>query len=150
MPRVFSDLNDIYPAGLFRRLAAMLYDLFLLFALFILVGFVGVAITGGEANEHPLFQLLVLLVPVVFYGYFWRKTGQTLGMLAWKIRVQTLQGQPVNLKQTLLRLLGGLLSWSCLGLGYLWVYFDKEKRTWPDLLSRTQVVVIPSKKKALN
>ncbi len=148
MPRVFTELNDIYPAGLFRRLAAMVYDLFLLFALFVLVGFIGVGLTGGEANEHPLFQLAVLLVPVGFYGYFWRKSGQTLGMLAWRIRVQTLQGQPVNLKQTLLRLLGGLLSWSFLGLGHLWLYFDKEKRTWPDLLSGTQVVVIPAKKKS--
>ncbi|SFC18471.1 Uncharacterized membrane protein YckC, RDD family [Marinospirillum celere] len=145
MPRIFSNLNDIYPAGLFRRLAAILYDLFLLFALFILVGFVGVALTGGEANEHPLFKIAVFLVPVGFYGYFWRKTGQTLGMLAWRIRVQTYQGQPVNLKQTLLRLAGGLISWLFFGLGYLWIYFDKEKRTWPDLLSRTQVVVVPKK-----
>ena len=146
MPRIFSNLNDIYPAGLFRRLAAIVYDLFLLFALFILVGFAGVLVTGGEANDSLLFKVAVLLVPLGFYGYFWRKTGQTLGMLAWKIRVQTLQGQPVNLKQTLLRLLGGLLSWSFLGLGHLWLFFDKEKRTWPDLLSRTQVVVVPSKK----
>jgi uncharacterized RDD family membrane protein YckC len=146
MPRIFNDLNSIYPAGLFRRLAAMVYDLFLLFALFMLVGFVGVGIAGGEV-EHPLFRLTVLLVPVIFYGYFWRKTGQTLGMLAWRIRVQTPQGEPVNLKQTLLRLLGGLLSWSCLGLGYFWLFFDQDKRTWPDLLSGTQVVVIPKNKK---
>ena len=147
MPRVFSDLNDIYPAGLFRRLASMVYDSFLLFALFVLVGFIGVALTGGEENQHPLFRLAVLLVPVGFYGYFWRKSGQTLGMLAWRIRVQTPQGQPVNLKQTLLRLLGGLLSWSCLGLGHLWLKFDREQRTWPDLLSGTQVVVVPPKPK---
>lgn len=145
MPRIFSDLNEIYPAGLFRRLAAIVYDLFLLFALFILVGFVGVLLTGGDANEHPLFRLAVFLVPLGFYGYFWRKSGQTLGMLAWRIRVQTYQGQPVNLKQTLLRLAGGLVSWLFCGLGYLWIYFDQEKRTWPDLLSRTQVVVVPKK-----
>ncbi|MDR9468222.1 RDD family protein [Marinospirillum sp.] len=148
MPRVFSELNAIYPAGLFRRLAAITYDLFLLFALLMLVGFIGVALTGGEANEHLLFKLAVFLVPVVFYGFFWRRAGQTLGMLAWRIRVQTPQGQPLNLKQTLLRLLGGLLSWGCLGLGYLWLFFDREKRTWPDLLSGTQVVVIPKKAKS--
>lgn len=146
MPRVFDHLNEVYPSGLFRRLAAIVYDLFLLFSLFVLVGFVGVALTGGEANEHPLFKLAVLLVPLGFYGYFWRKSGQTLGMLAWRIRVQTPQGQPINLRQTLLRLLGGLLSWSFLGLGHVWLFFDKEKRTWPDLLSGTQVLVIPSKK----
>lgn len=147
MPRHFESSNDIYPAGLFRRLAAITYDLFLLFALFMLVGFVGVALTGGEENESPLFKLAVILVPVFFYGYFWRKSGQTLGMLAWRLRVQTLKGQPINLKQTLLRLLGGLLSWLCLGAGHVWLKFDREGRTWPDLFSNTQVVVLPSQKK---
>ncbi|SFX21451.1 RDD family protein [Marinospirillum alkaliphilum] len=145
MTRAFSHLNDIYVAGLFRRLAAMVYDLFLLAALFILAGFIGVALTGGEANEHPLFQLLVWTVPFLFYGFFWRRSGQTLGMLAWRIRVQTLQGGPISTTQTFLRLIGGLLSWSCLGLGYLWLKFDREQRTWPDLLSGTQVVVVPRK-----
>ncbi|MFK7159561.1 RDD family protein [Marinospirillum sp. MEB164] len=146
MARYFDHLNETYPAGLFRRLAAMVYDLFLLAALFVLAGFIGVALTGGEANEHPLFKILVWMVPFLFYGFFWHKTGQTLGMLAWRIRVQTLDGQPVNPRQTFLRLIGGLLSWSCLGLGYLWLKFDTEQRTWPDLLSRTQVVVVPQRK----
>lgn len=147
MSHVFADLNEIYYAGLARRLAAILYDAILLGAIFMLFGFVGVSITNGEANEHWLFKLLIWIVPFLFYGYFWRRGGQTLGMLAWRIRVQTPQGQPINAKQTLLRLVGGLASWGCLGLGYLWLFFDKEKRTWPDLLSGTQVVVIPKKKK---
>lgn len=143
MPRVFNHLNDVYPSGLFRRLAAMVYDLFLLTALFMLAGFIGVAITSGEANEHLLFKLLVWMVPFLFYWYFWRRSGQTLGMLAWRIRVQTPQGEALNARQTFLRLIGGLLSWSCLGLGYLWLKFDREQRTWPDILSGTQVVVLP-------
>lgn len=148
MVRVFTDLNDVYPSGLFRRLAAMVYDLFLLFALVVLVGFIGVALLGSDMDQHPLFalfRLAVFSVPLLFYGFFWRRSGQTLGMLAWRIRVQTPQGQPLNLRQTLLRLLGGLLSWGCLGLGYLWLFFNHEKRTWPDLLSGTEVVVIPKK-----
>lgn len=147
MSHVFADLEDVYFAGLFRRLAAIIYDSLLLAAIFMLYGFVGVSITGGEANEHVAFQLLMWVIPFVFYGYFWRHGGQTLGMQAWRLRVQTPLGQPINAKQTLLRLLGGLLSWSCLGLGFLWLFIDKEQRTWPDIFSGTQVVVIPKKKK---
>ena len=147
MSHVFADLNDIYFAGLFRRLAAIVYDSLLLGAIFMLLGFIGVAFTDGEANEHLLFKLLVWIVPFLFYGYFWRKAGQTLGMLAWRIRVQTPQGQPINAKQTFLRLVGGILAWGCLGLGFLWLFIDKGKRTWPDILSGTQVVVVPKKKK---
>lgn|SRR5690554_1602987 len=147
MSHVFADLDEVYFAGLFRRLAAIIYDSLLLGAIFMLYGFVGVSLTGGEANEHLAFQLLAWVIPFVFYGYFWRRAGQTLGMLAWRIRVQTTQGQPINAKQTFLRLIGGLCSWACLGLGFLWLFIDKEKRTWPDIFSGTQVVVVPKKKK---
>jgi len=147
MPHIFTDLEDVYFAGFFRRLAAIVYDSLLLAAIFMLYGFVGVAITGGEANEHLIFKLLVWVIPFLFYGYFWQRAGQTLGMLAWRIRVQTEHGQSINTKQTFLRLMGGLCSWCCFGLGYLWLFIDKEKRTWPDIFSGTQVVVLPKKKK---
>lgn len=143
MVRQFPDLNDCYPAGLWRRLAAIVYDSLLVLALWFLVGFIGVGIVGGEANEHWLFWLAVWSVPVVFYAFFWRRSGQTLGMMAWRLRVQTKDGYPLNLRQTLLRLLGGLLSWIPPFLGLLWVVFDLEKRSWSDLLSGTQVVVVP-------
>lgn len=138
---------NTYPAGLLRRLAAVVYDALLILALLMVFGFIGVAVTKGEANAHWLFKLLVWLVPVAFYTYFWRKGGQTLGMQAWRLRVQTVQGQRISRRQAGLRLVGGLAAWLCLGLGFVWLLFDAHKRAWPDLLSGTQVVVVPKNNK---
>lgn len=143
----YPDLNLVSIASLLRRLAAIFYDLLLILALLMLVGFIGVAITGGEANESWLFKIFSQLVPIVFYAYFWRRGGQTLGMVAWRLRVQTLDGRPIDFRQTMLRLLGGLLSWLTLGLGFIWMWIDAEKRTWPDLFSQTQVVLVPKVKR---
>lgn len=140
--RQFSNLDNLAYAPLTRRLAAMVYDLLLVLALLFLFGFIGVAISGGEANESQLFKLSVWVVPFIFYSYFWRKSGQSLGMLAWRLRIQTHQGTPISQLQVFLRLIAALVSWACLGLGYWWVLLDKQKRSWPDILSNSQTLLI--------
>lgn len=36
-----------------------------------------------------------------------------------------------------------IASWLCLGLGFLWMLWDKDKRTWHDRYSESQVVRLP-------
>ncbi|BBI48379.1 hypothetical protein HORIV_08000 [Vreelandella olivaria] len=67
----------------------------------------------------------------------------TLGMQAWRLRVQTAEGRSLNLKQCLIRCAVAWLSLLALGLGYLWVLFDQQRRSWPDIASNTQTVVLP-------
>ena len=49
----------------------------------------------------------------------------------------------VSLEQNILRFLGGLLAAAPLGLGYLWMLVDPDRRTWGDMLSDSRVVVEP-------
>ena len=37
------------------------------------------------------------------------------------------------------------VSLAALGLGYWWVLFDRQRRSWPDIVSRTETVVLPKK-----
>lgn len=143
----FSHLDDCWPAGLWRRLAAMLYDTLVLMALWMLVGFIGVALNGGEANESPLFHSALLVVTFAFLAFFWMRGGMTLGMQAWRLRVQTRDGGPITLSQCLIRFVGGLLSLAAFGLGYWWILFDSENRSWSDLASDSRVVVLPKTKR---
>jgi len=98
------------PAGLFRRLAALLYDLLLAIALAFVATFALLPLTGGEAiltstqgiTAHIYHALLFLLV----FGYFalcWTRGGQTLGMKAWRIRLQAAGGRRLNWTDALLR-----------------------------------------------
>jgi uncharacterized RDD family membrane protein YckC len=137
--------ETLAPAGLIRRLAALLYDSLLLFGLIFTGTVVLMPFTGGQAipKGNIAYQAYLLSLVGLFYGWCWTHGGQTLGMKAWRIRVQTAEGQMLGWRHAGLRLLCALLSWLPLGLGYLWSLFDPDKRTWHDRLSKTAVVVLP-------
>ncbi|MCE8022009.1 RDD family protein [Halomonas sp. MCCC 1A11036] len=154
MQRRFDQLDDVWPAGLARRLGAMLYDAFLVAAIWILitvlhVAFVryvlglGAAEVGAGAPQRLTLQLLLLVGAFLFFAFSWMRGGMTLGMQAWRLRVQTLDGHSITLVQSLVRYVVAWLSLAAFGLGYLWALFDTERRSWPDIVSRTRVVVLP-------
>jgi uncharacterized RDD family membrane protein YckC len=149
------DLTQARTPALWRRLAAILYDLFLLTALLVLAAaFVvlplglGFGIEVDTLRHHPLFRLYLFgLVPAVFFCGFWTRGGQTLGMRAWRIRVVNAEGNPLTLGAALLRLSTSLLSWAILGGGFLWSLVDKEGLAWHDRLSDTRLVMLERAKK---
>lgn len=135
------------PAGLLRRLAAGAYDLLLLAGLLMAVGFIVVVARGGAAVPPgtPAFSLLVGGVVAAFYTGFWRFGGQTLGMRAWRLRVETADGGRIGIGTGLLRLAASLLSLAAGGLGFLWIVVDPERQAWHDRLSGTRVVLLPKR-----
>ena len=138
------------PASLIKRLAAMLYDSMLIAALWMMVGAIGVASNEGEAVQGPLFNSALFLVTFLFFMIFWTRSGQTLGMMAWRIRVQTEDGQAISGLQALLRFFTAGLSFICLGAGYWWMLIDKQQRTWHDRYSESRVVQLPKRSKGKN
>ena len=141
------DNNCRYPAAsLFRQLAAMLYDSLLVFAVLFLASALAIAFNHGEAIEaNPVFSLYLLAILFTFYAWFWHKSGQTLGMRAWKIRIVAESGGNPGWAASYLRLVFALLSFACLGAGYLWRLF--RPYTWHDRLSRTRIVDVSSARK---
>jgi uncharacterized RDD family membrane protein YckC len=137
------------PASLLRRLGAMIYDGLLLAAILMVGTALFLPITHGEAVTQPVlrFVLRVFLLGLIvgFFGLFWTRTGQTLGMQSWRIKVERVDGGLLGWKDVALRLGAALLSWLPLGLGYLWILFDSESRAWHDRLTGTRVVVLPKR-----
>jgi len=139
-------------ARLPRRLAAMLYDSLLLLALLMVATALFLLPTGGEAIDprtHPALDLIYRLVLVAlivgFFGVPWTRSGQTLGMATWRLRVEREDGRSLTWGDALRRLGWALLSLLPLGLGFAWVLIDPERRAWHDRLSRTRVVVLPKR-----
>ncbi|MFA7097254.1 MAG: RDD family protein [Gammaproteobacteria bacterium] len=132
-------------AGLLRRLGAILYDSLLLLALLSVATALVLPLTGGEAIApgNPLYTSYLFFVGFFFFAWFWIHGGQTLGMRAWRIRVQQRNGAPITWGQALLRFLVAIASWLLLGAGFLWALFDKERMTWHDRYSQTVLVVVP-------
>ncbi|MDN6296607.1 MAG: RDD family protein [Halomonas sp.] len=152
--RRFTQLDSVTPAALPRRLAAMFYDGFLVLAIWLVVtvahlafmrfvlGYSAESVGAGNLAVATL-RLLLVCSAAAFFAYCWRRGGMTLGMQAWRLRVQTLDGSPISLFQSLVRCLTAWVSLAALGLGYWWVLFDAEKRSWPDIASGTRTVVLP-------
>lgn len=147
MPRVFNDDPKlIHPAGLTKRLLAMVYDFMVVVAIWMIIGAVAVTANQGEAIDSPLgnatLKSALLLLTFLYFGYSWTKTGQTLGMLAWRLRIQSMDGKTLSWQQSLIRFFAAAFSLACLGLGYLTMLFGDEKLTWHDRWSDSVVVVI--------
>lgn len=146
-------------AGFFRRFGSWVYDVLIAVAVYMVVGAVGFGLFALAANvglvdmgpyEHLidvqqnsiLYSALIYLWNLgwvaFFFIYFWARSGQTIGMKAWRLRVQNPDGSLISKKTGLKRILPTLL-----GLGNLLVIFDrKNKQSLQDKLTNTEVVVL--------
>lgn len=123
-------------------MAAVCYDAFLLLAVLFLATALALPFNAGQAfaGGQYFYPVYLLAISFVFYGWFWTHGGQTLGLRAWKIKVCNLDGHALGWGQAGIRFVSGLLSWACLGLGFLWCLFDKNRLCWHDYLSKTRLV----------
>lgn len=132
---------DCPPASLIKQLAAVLYDSLLIFGVLFFATAIALLLNGGEAIESNLwFSFYLLLTVFTFYAWFWNRSGQTLGMRVWKIRLIDDSGGNPGWGVCYLRLISALLSLLCFGLGYWWRIF--KPYTWHDRLSKTRVIDI--------
>lgn len=130
------------PASPWRRFAAMFYDSLLLFGLLFAATAVLLPFTAGSAIApgNLFYSLYLSAVCFLFYGWCWTHGGQTLGMRAWKIRLQDRDGRSLSWLRSLARFAAAALSWLPLGFGYWCMLFDREKRTWHDRITHTRVI----------
>lgn len=144
-----------------NRLLANIFDLcllgliniiFIFLSLFTIVGwdlvfsdFFSIALLGSQFSFSKLMFIFIFLL--IFTGYFvyflWRD-GQTIGKMLLKVRVVSVDGQPLTLKKALLRSFSYLASILTLGIGFFWIKFDKNNEAWYDRISKTHVVKLYS------
>jgi Predicted membrane protein/domain len=144
-------------APLWRRLAALVYDglllLALAFAYAALILAVEVQLFG--ASEAPvrhwsgiaglwaaLFDLGLWAWLSLYYLWCWRRSGQTLGMKTWRLRLQQPDGSPPTPRQAWLRCLLAPLALASV-IGYLWCLWSRTGDCLHDRWTGTRVVVLP-------
>jgi uncharacterized RDD family membrane protein YckC len=131
----------------------MLYDSLVVIALLMVTTALLLPFTGGEAItserhgaalEYAYRALLIMLV-YVFFGWFWTRRGQTLGMQAWRLKVTREDGAHLTWGDACKRLLAALVSLAPLGLGYFWLLIDRDGLAWHDRWTHTRVIVVPKR-----
>lgn len=134
-------------AGFARRFAALLYDSLLLLALLVIFTYGALFLTHGKELLYAavgawayVYQAGLIGVIAAYYILNWIRSGQTLGMRAWRLRLVSDSGRPVALKFAVLRFVCGAFAWLPAALGVLWLYVDPEHVAVHDRLSRTRVL----------
>ncbi|MDT8448622.1 MAG: RDD family protein [Wenzhouxiangellaceae bacterium] len=132
--------GDERPCPLPRRMVAMLYDALIVVAIW-MVGAALVVIPSGGAvgSGNPLFQAYLLALAFAYFYASWNFRGQTLGMRAWRIRLDAGSARP-GIGCLAVRFAIAIVSALLAGAGYLWALGREDRATWHDLASRTRLV----------
>lgn len=140
--------------GFVPRLVAWLIDAAVVWVASVLILFLFAGSTGlAESTSSGLLRFLssglaLLLVGVSFllqflyFGFFWSRGGQSLGMKIMNARVvrQNTGGGLSFFRAGLRGTVGYYISSLVFSLGYLWALFDANNETWHDKIFDTWVV----------
>lgn len=141
-------------AGFARRMGAILYDLLAIAAVLMLAAGVVLALVVGLTSSgiitlaegadpaslldgNWLYRLYIFAVIFWFYAWFWVRGGQTIGMRAWRLKVQNVDGACISWRQASIRFVT-----AALGLSNLGVFFNKNTLAWQDIAAKTEVVIL--------
>ena len=136
----------VQPVPLWRRFAAMFYDLFPLIGIWIVAAGLWVLVFHGVYDpQHPdpllraLLSLWLLIVAGAYFVVSWVRVGATVGSRAWKFRLVRDDGTRADTRTACLRFVLALLSLALLGCGFWYAWFNPGRLTWHDRLCRTRV-----------
>jgi uncharacterized RDD family membrane protein YckC len=136
--------------GFGERLLAYLLDGIVNFVAIVVIAILGGLVIGvGAVAGSALLAgtgaivtiVAIIVVPLVYFPFFWSRGGQTPGMRPFGLRVvRDRDGGPVSASSAILRLIGYWIDGLVFYLGYIWIFIDKRKRGWHDLIAGTVVV----------
>jgi uncharacterized RDD family membrane protein YckC len=135
--------TDLEYVGFWARAGAALIDIVLQAMLIAPVSYAlyGSASSGDDMFHGPGDIILNLVLPAVAVIAFWIFKGATPGKMAISARiVDAATGEPMSRRQAVLRYVGYFVSALSMGIGYLWVAFDRRKQGWHDKIAGTVVV----------
>lgn len=140
--RVTEKTGPTYASG-FRRIAAIFYDSILLSGILFAATALLLAFNNGEAFRpgNLIYSSALAVISGTFFTWFWTHGGQTLGMRAWKIRLERADGAPCDLRTALSHWVMGMTLGSLLGLGWWFSLIDRKGRALQDLVCGTRVVM---------
>ncbi len=84
--------------------------------------------------------LLQMFLGLVYFLFFWVLVGFTPGMGLLGIRVIRCDQQRLGLGRAIVRYIGYWVALIFLGLGFIWILFDRRRQGWHDKLAGTCVI----------
>ena len=128
-------------ASLRLRLVSLAYEGILLLGVLFVSSYLFLSVARDAQSGLPraLFQIYLLSVCGAYFVFCWARTGQTLPMKTWRLRIVTVAGGGPSVGRACKRYLlaiPGILS----GISLLWAPFDRERQFLHDRLAGTRIV----------
>ena len=138
--------SEMQYVGFWARLCAAVIDLVLQTLITLPLVYV---IYGRLSEPETIFIgwgpfFITYVLPAILIIGFWLRLQATPGKMAISaVIVDADTGAPLTPRQSIIRYLGYYVSALGLGLGYIWVAFDKRKQGWHDKMANSVVIRRP-------
>ena len=152
-------MDQLLSASLGKRFLAIIYDLLIAFFLSFIITLIAqtlviqlnltelepvqisktesISAISTDSAMNIFLRSIWLLIPFVYFIYYWTKHSRTLGMKAWKIKAVSSNQLTITWLQSTIRFFSALL-----GLGYFWMIVDKDSLPLQDRLSKTRLIKV--------
>lgn len=134
-------------AGSVSRLVAFVIDLVVstvaLELALAAISYIADIATGHSVNLHRSGTAVLvsyLLWEFVYFGYSWAASGRTPGMALLGICVVRADGEVLDTWRSWVRAITFPLGFLTLGVGFIWILVDRERRAVYDLIAGSTVV----------
>jgi uncharacterized RDD family membrane protein YckC len=155
-PALFLIATLMDTASLPRILGAIFYDLIIVFSIIFIAAQWFPLVPEHLQNSLVLTlfkQIYMLGISFLYFAYSWQHGGQTIGMKSWRIKLladNTAQRSSrhdkqmaIAWRQSAIRYLIAIVSWLVVGMGFTWIIFSPQHKSWHDMASGTHLVVLP-------
>ncbi len=152
-------MNRMENASLGKRILAIVYDVLILFFIIIVSTFIiqqiiiqlelttlqhikisteeTISMIPADSIITLLLKNLWVVISFYYFGHYWTKRGQTLGMKVWKVKTVANDGNLMTWSHALKRYVFALL-----GLGLIWMIIDKQHRSLQGIMSKTKLIKV--------
>jgi len=131
------------PVSFLRQVAILGYEALLILALLgvATLAFVGLFGDATHGMQRHFLQLFLWLIAALYFVTCWYRSGQTLAMKTWRVRLVRLDGAPLDIKTTLQRYVLASFSLIFFGAGFLWALIDREHCSLHDRLLGCRLII---------
>ncbi len=137
----------MHSISLFKRIACVLYESILVFAILFVAGIIYRAIFGDPISDlqRNTFFIYSWTVAGAYFVFCWAKSGQTLAMQTWRIQLTSQDGSRLTALQAVQRY---ILASLFFGVSFLWAIFDRDGLYLHDRFTGGRLIAVPKSSKA--
>lgn len=130
---------------LFKLAASLLYDTLVVIALSLLLSLLFIMLLGDATQgvKRVALQLFIWFSVGIYFVWCWSRSGQTLAMHTWRLKLTDENGDSPVLLVLCLRYLLASIGLMLVGLGFFWAVLDRDKCYLHDRILKTRIIFQP-------